>query len=70
MWGLMWGYRENLLRPAREHLVTQTSRVPACRVFPARDLDQAQLNCSPDSRPAAIDVEFAIDALRVGANGT
>jgi hypothetical protein len=32
------------------------------------DLDQAQFFCPPDSRPAAIDIQFAVDALRVSAN--
>jgi len=32
------------------------------------DLDQSQLFCPPDGRPAVIDIQFAVDALRVSTN--
>ena len=32
-------------------------------------LDQSQLFCTPDSRPAVIDAELAEDALGMGADG-
>ena len=31
-------------------------------------LDQAQLNCPLNSRPAAVHVEFAVNAFRMGAD--
>ena len=65
MWGLMWG--DGRCRPARPALFVCLARSHRVGLS---GLEQTQLNSTPDGHPAAINVEFAVDALRMGADRT
>ena len=72
MWGFRWGYVETLASvPGRQKTCPASDEMllmgrAKCGAFGW--LYQIQFGCPLDSRPAILDVEFAVDALGMGAD--
>lgn len=68
MWGLMWGERITNDEFRRGVLDEWVERRVRCA--PVLRSDQTQLNSPINRPPATVDVEFAVDALCMGAHRT